>query len=147
MKFSPTFLMWNTKNQGTNPMGLCDPWTESFINNQNNYQNIDNKTNIYFCWKALDHSLNNCQGLTQWAFVPLGLTLTYITSYFNKLSKYLEDNKFIDGNRCNHKTVTLPTTFHKPTEGGVCVSSLDTAYWQFTITPKDKFHYQWMLIQ
>ena len=56
-----------------------------------------------FCWKYSDHSLNNCEGLTQWDFVTLGKTLTYTTSNLNNLSNCLESNQCIDGNRCNNK--------------------------------------------
>ena len=49
-------------------MGLCVPWSDSFIHNWKNYKNSENKTKMTFCWKALDPSQNNCEGLTQWAF-------------------------------------------------------------------------------
>ena len=49
MKMSPTFLKYNTKNQGIYPIGLCAPWAKSFINNQNKYQNIEYKTKMTSC--------------------------------------------------------------------------------------------------
>ena len=102
IKMSPTFLKWNTKIQGIDAMGICAPWAESFINNQYNYQNIDNKTKMFFL-KALDHSLNTCEGVTQWVFLPLGPILTYTTSSFNNLINFLEANQCIDCDRINHK--------------------------------------------
>ena len=101
MNLSPTFLKWNTKIQGIKPMGLCKPLENSFINEQNNYQNIYKKTNMASCWKSLDHSQNNCAGLTQWAFVPLVPTLTYTNSNLNNLRNWLEANQFIDFSMCN----------------------------------------------
>ena len=78
MEMLPTFLKLKTKKSRdrTNgtlfPLGFCAPWYKYFINSQINYQNIDNKTNIIFCWKYLDQSLNNCEGLTKWALCSLG---------------------------------------------------------------------------
>ena len=54
-------------------------------------------------WRALDHSQNNCEVLTQWEFVALGQTLTYTTSNFNNLRNWLEIKQYIDGNMCNYK--------------------------------------------
>ena len=66
------------------------------------------------CWKYFDHSLNNCEGLTQWGFVTLGTTLAYITSNLDHLRNCLEANQCIDGNRWNHKNLhplhNLPQT-------------------------------------
>ena len=76
--------------------------------------NIDNNNKKRFCWKYLDHSLNNCEGWTQWVFVPLRETLVYTTSNLKRLRKFLEANQFIDCNRSNEKTDTLAITFHKP---------------------------------
>ena len=53
--------------------------------------------------KALDHSLDDCKGLTQWAFVSLVKTHTYTTSNLNNLRKCLKDNWYIGDNMCNHK--------------------------------------------
>ena len=41
--------MRHTQNQGIYPMGLCATWEDSFIHNQNNYQNIYNKTKMNSC--------------------------------------------------------------------------------------------------
>ena len=84
-------------------MVLCSPWADSFINNQKNYQDMDNKTNMNYCLKALDRSINSCEGLTQWAVVNLGPTLTYKTSNLNNLGNLFEANKCINGNRRNKK--------------------------------------------
>ena len=46
------------------------------------------------CWKALDHSLNNCEVLTQ---------CTYTTSNLKNLRNCLEENQYIDYDSCNHK--------------------------------------------
>ena len=81
-------------------MGVCAPWTDSFINNQNNYQNIDNKTKMIFFENI---SLNNCLGLTQFPFVTLGTTLTYTTPNLNNSRNLVESNKCIDRTSCNHK--------------------------------------------
>ena len=102
MKMSPTFLIWKII-QKICPMVLCAPWAESFIHNWKNYQSIDNKTKMTFCWKYLDNSQNNCDGLTQWSFVTLGPTITHTTSNLNNLKKFFEENQFIDGNKWNHK--------------------------------------------
>ena len=56
-----------------------------------------------FCWKYLDHSENNCEGLTQWSFVSLGATLNYTTLNLNDLSNWLESNECIYCDRWNHK--------------------------------------------
>ena len=47
-KMSPAFLKSNTKIQGIDPMFLCDPWSESFIKDQDNHQNIDIKNVTFF---------------------------------------------------------------------------------------------------
>ena len=103
MKISPILLKCNTKKQVIDPIGLCAPWCDSFIDTQNNYQNIENKTKMIFCWKGLDQSLNNCERSTQWTFDPLGSTLTYKTPNLDNLRNFLEANQCIDDKRCNHK--------------------------------------------
>ena len=55
------------------------------------------------CWKALDHSQNNFEGLTHWDFLPLGTTLTYTTSNLKNFRNCLEGNQYIDDNRWNNK--------------------------------------------
>ena len=85
-------------------MRLFPRWSDYFINNHF-FQNTDNKINMNSCWKALDHSLNNCEELTQWEFVPLVPTFTYTTSNLKNLRNFLEANKFIDVNRCNNKNL------------------------------------------
>ena len=83
-------------------MVFCAPWAEYFINNKKTiYQNIGKKKDA-FSWKALDHSLNNGEGLTQWYFMPLGTTLNYTTPNLNTLREFLEYNQYIDWNRWNH---------------------------------------------
>ena len=104
--------MKHKKIQGIDPMGLFKPWSDSSINNRHNYQNIDNKTNMASCWKALNNSLNNCDGLNQWAFVPLGPTLTHTTSKLNNLRNCFESNECIYCDSCNKKTGTLANNFH-----------------------------------
>ena len=37
----------------------------------------------------IDHSQNNCGVLTQWAFVPLGPTLTYTTTNLNNFINFV----------------------------------------------------------
>ena len=44
---SQTLLKRNTKIQGMDPMGLCAPWSEYFIDNKKYHQNIDKKAKIY----------------------------------------------------------------------------------------------------
>ena len=83
-----------------------------FYSQQKNYQNIGRKTKMTLCWKYLDPSLNNCEVLTQWDFVILYPTLTYIHSNLNTLSNFLEANQCIDGNMCNKKPGNLVTNFH-----------------------------------
>ena len=112
--FTNILKIKHKKNQGKDPMVLCAPWSNYFINNQNNDQNMDNKTKMTSCWKGLDPSLNNCEVITQWAFVPLGPTLTYTTSKLNNLRNFPESNQFIYVYRCYHKNRPLATTFHKP---------------------------------
>ena len=46
MKMSPTFLRQNTKKQGIDPTGLCDPWSDSLIKKYFLYQNVDNNKNM-----------------------------------------------------------------------------------------------------
>ena len=62
---------------------------------------------MIFCWKDLDHSLNHCEGLTKWSFVPLGKTLTYKTLNLNNLRKCLEDKQCIYCNRSKKKNLHL----------------------------------------
>ena len=96
---SQTLLKRNTKIQGMDPMGLCAPWSDSFIDNKKTIKTQTKKQRYIF----LDRSLNNCEGLNQWAFVPLGPTLTYTTSNLNNQRNYLEANKCTDYNKCNQK--------------------------------------------
>ena len=79
-------------------MVLCAPWADYFINKKNIYQSIDNKTKTNYCLNDLYPSLNSCEGLNQWAFVPFGKTLPYTTSNLNNSSNCLESNQCIDGN-------------------------------------------------
>ena len=83
-------------------MSLCDPWDESLIQDKKK-QNLDNDTKMTFCSKDVDHSQNNCEGLTQWAFVPLGPKLTYTTTNLKNFRNYHQENKYIDDDRLNHK--------------------------------------------
>ena len=85
------------------PNGPFCPMGQLLYSQLKNYQNIDNKTKINPSWKYLDHSKNDRGGLTQWAFVTLGYTLTYTTSKLNNLRNCIEANKCIDGDRLNHK--------------------------------------------
>ena len=129
-------------------MGICTPWSDYFINNQKNYQNINKKKKMTSCWKYLDHSLNNCEGLTQWAFVPLETTLTQKTYNLNNLRNCLELNQCIDYDSYNHKN---PHPCHYLPQSCVGkqihISGLDMSHWKFTITTEENFQYQWMLIQ
>ena len=56
-----------------------------------------------FCWRYLYNSQNYCEGLNQWAIVPLDLKFIYITANLNKLKNFLESNQCIDDKRWNHK--------------------------------------------
>ena len=75
--------------------------------------NTTKQKNDFF--KSLDHSQNNCEGITQCKFVPLGPTLTYKTSNFKNLSKWYEANQCIDGDmwtsKNQHPHHNLPQTF------------------------------------
>ena len=113
---SPTFLKCNTRIQGIYPMVVCAPWSDSFVKNQNNYQIIDKKTKMIFCSKALDNSLNHCEGLTQWDFVPLRETLLFATSELNNLRNFLNKINVLIVKGAITKTGTLSTFFHKPEE-------------------------------
>ena len=84
-------------------MGLCAPWDNYFIHNQKQISKHIQQQNMTSCWKALDHSLNICEGLIQWYFVPLGPTLTYKNSSLNNLINWHELNQYINCGRCNHK--------------------------------------------
>ena len=55
------------------------------------------------CWKDLDHSLNNFEGLNLWSFVTIGPTLTCTTPNYNNLRIYLEANQCIDYDMCNNR--------------------------------------------
>ena len=64
-------------------MVLCYPWEDSCIHNWINTPNFDTKLSPK-PWNVLP---KNCRGLTQWAFVTLGLTLIHITeSIFQNLT-------------------------------------------------------------
>ena len=41
--------MEHTQNQGIHKIVLCSPWSDYFINNQRQYQNIYNKTKMTSC--------------------------------------------------------------------------------------------------
>ena len=72
---------------------------------------------ITFCWKALDHSLNNFEELTQWAFFPLGLHLpTQLQTWMTLVNALKSIIVFIETDEIT-KTSTLTTTFHKPAGG------------------------------
>ena len=77
-------------------MGFCAPWDDYFINNNKKLKHRQQQK-MDSCWNFLDHSI------TLLNFVLLGPTLTYTTSNLNNLRDCLESNKFIGGNRCNHK--------------------------------------------
>ena len=83
MEISPTLLRQNTKNaQGIYPMGLC-PCGMTLLFTTEKLSKHGQQKNMTFCWKDLDHSQNNCAGLTQWDFVPLGPTLNYTAPNLN----------------------------------------------------------------
>ena len=103
IKISLTLLRWNTKKSGNRLNGNFWPFGQPLYSQLKNYQNIDNKTKMNFCWKYLDQSQNSFGRLTQWDFVPLGPTLIHKTSNLNNLRNFLEANTFIDVNRWNHK--------------------------------------------
>ena len=148
MRMSPIFLKWNkTYIQGIEPMVICAPWADSFINNRN-ISIIDNQKKMTSCWKALHLSLNNCEVITQWAFVPLGKTLTYKTSNLNNLSKCLETNQCIDGDRCNRKNRNPHHDLPQSCGGSksICLVWI----WltdNFQSHPRKKIQNQWTLIQ
>ena len=147
MKMSPTFLKCNIKIfQEIYPTGIFYPWTDSFINNRKNYQNIGNKIKMTSCWKYLDHSLNKCDGLTQWVFVTLGQTLT-----FKKIEE-LEDLPWSQSMYWLWQMkLQKPAPSSQPPTSlwrkQIHMSGLNTSNWKFSITPNDMFQYQWMLIQ
>ena len=60
------------KNQEMESMGLCALWSDSFINNQNNDQNIENKK-YDFLLKSF-RSLNK----SQWGINPMGLFAPWV---------------------------------------------------------------------
>ena len=92
-------------------MGRYAPWGNSFIHNQNNYQNIDKKTKMISCWNFLDHSLNNYEGLTLCPFcqnlpTQLQTKITWGTA-LNAINLLIARGAIT-------KTGTLAMTFHKP---------------------------------
>ena len=97
------------------PHGPLYPLVWLFIHNWKSHQNIKNKTSMNFCWKYLDNSQNNCEGLTQWAFLSLGTILTKKNSNLKNLRNRLQSNICIDYDRWNHKIRhprrDLPHTF------------------------------------
>ena len=78
------------------PLGRIVFWRPNFLTK------LRQQTNMTSCWKYLDQKQNNCKGLIQWAFVPLGLTLSYTTSNMKNLWNCLEANQCFDENRWNH---------------------------------------------
>ena len=117
-----------------------------FYSQQKNYQNIGRKTKMNLCWKYLDPSLNNCEVLTQWDFVILYPTLTYIHSNLNTLSNFLEDNQCIDGNMWNKKPSSSPQPSTSLWGKQIHISNLDMAHYKFSTTPKEKFQDQFILV-
>ena len=62
LRWLPWFFL-----QGINPMGLNDPYCNSYPNNCSAIKNCNQNLDII--------ALKNCKVLTQWALVPLWLTL------------------------------------------------------------------------
>ena len=110
--------------QGISPMGLCDPWFDSYFHSWKNHQNLDNKTQVNFCWKYLDHLQCFCKRWSQWAFLPPGMTLIYTTENLPTITIKTKNTNLGRLNwiqsinwrkqKWNNKTITLNTTFHKP---------------------------------
>ena len=135
------------KFQEIYPMVLCAPSAESFIHNWKNYQNLYKKTKTTFCWKYLDPSQNNCEGLTQWEYFPLVLHLpiqlqTWRTwgTGLNKINVLMMTGKI-------EKLALSPWPSSNLQGKKIRMSGLNTAYWQFSNTPEDKFQDQWTLSQ
>ena len=103
IKSSTTFLKWNIKKSSDISNGTFCPLGWLFYSQLKIYQNKDNKTKIIFCWKSLDRSQNNCEGLTQWDFVSLGDTITYTTSNLNNLRNFIGSNQCIYCDSWYHK--------------------------------------------
>ena len=65
------------------------------------------------CWKDLDHLLNNGEGLTQWAFVPLGQHITIQLQTWITWGTYLKAINIFILTGSITKTWTLAKIFHK----------------------------------
>ena len=101
-----------------------------------------------FIWKHLYHQQKNYEGLNQWAFVPLGKTLTYTTSNLNSLQNSLESNQCIDCDELNHKNRHSIQELPQYCGGSKYVCPVwNRSHWCFSITRKDKFQDQCTLIQ
>ena len=76
MKIKPRLLILNTKifkvctQWYFVPLGLTLLLTTKILSKNRQQQKMT------FFGKYLDHSQNNCEGLTQWDFVPLGPIIT-----------------------------------------------------------------------
>ena len=68
-------LKTKQKNPRDRPNGTFCPLGRLFYSQLKSDQNIDNKMKMILWRKALDNSQNNCEGLTKWAFFPVGTTL------------------------------------------------------------------------
>ena len=102
---------------------------------------------MIFCWKSFDHPPNNCEGLTQWDFVPIGKNLpTQLQTWITWGTALKPINVLMTTGAIKNNS---PYPWPSKTLGGeqIHMSRLDTAHWQFSITPEDKLQYQWTLIQ
>ena len=90
------------KNSRDTPNGSFCPLGRLFYP-QPKHLSKHRQQNGDFLLKVFYHSLNNCKGLNQQAFIPLGSTITYTTSNLINLRNFLATNQCIDVNRYNHK--------------------------------------------
>ena len=81
--------------QKINPIRLCDPWVD--------YKIKQFFTNMRIKQTTLTCNTKKCKGLNQWAFVSLGLTLTYTTTTVSNLRNCLESNQCIDDTMQNNQ--------------------------------------------
>ena len=145
---STNFIRTKHKKIKVNTQWALVPlWTTLLLKTEKLSKHSQQK-NMTSCWKALDHSINNREGLLQWSFVSLDTTLNYKTSNLNTLIKILETNKFIDWYRWKiYQAESSPRPSTSPQGKQIRMSGLDMSHWKSAITPNDKFQDQWTLIQ
>ena len=133
--------------QGIYPMDLCAPWEYYFLHN--NKKSESRQQNKY------GFLLKSFISLTKqlWGIQPMVLCTPWADTYLQKLkNEELEELPWIQSmnwwRQVKSQIFTPSPRTPKKIQGKkIRMYGLDTAHWQFTNTPRDKFQDQWTLIR